>query len=415
MAETKTLNTRIILRNGTTEQWATSEVIMKVGEVGIDTDKKEIRIGDGVNKWPQLKIAGADQQAIQQLIENAEDKCAYLDVTEANETDDALLAALTGASQGDVAIVRRPITGDKLSYTAYVYAENKTWKAMDGNYSAKNVYFDSDFTYTNAIGAIGAPSGGSGKLTATGKNVEEFLASILAKEANPTTTQPVASVKITSGNGTFEIGTKKNIAYTASLSAGSYTYGPATGVVAGTVTASFDGKTLEGATGTFENIVADGTKKLTVSIEHNEGAIPKTNLGNAYAAGKIAAGSKSATASQTLVGVRHMFYGPMTTDAELNSENIRKLAHEAASKKTITTFGAGAGAVKVVIAVPSSMKVTKVLMPSAMNADATASFVKQASTVQVEGAEGFTAAAYNVWVYKPASIDSTETYAVTIG
>ena len=65
MAETKTLNTRIILRNGTTEQWATSEVIMKVGEVGIDTDKKEIRIGDGVNKWPQLKIAGADQQAIQ--------------------------------------------------------------------------------------------------------------------------------------------------------------------------------------------------------------------------------------------------------------------------------------------------------------------------------------------------------------
>lgn len=414
MAE-KTLNTRIILRNGTTTEWEASEVIMKVGEVGIDTDKKEIRIGDGVNKWPQLKIAGADQQAIQQLIENAEDKCAYLDVTEANETDDALLATLTGASQGDVAIVRRPITGDKLSYTAYVYAENKTWKAMDGNYSAKNVYFDSDFTYTNAIGAIGAPSGGSGKLTATGKNVEEFLASILAKEANPTTTQPVASVKITAGNGTFEIGTKKNIAYTASLSAGKYTYGPATGVVAGTITASFDGKTLEGATGTFENIVADGTKELSVSIEHNEGAVPKTNLGNNYTAGKIAAGTKTAKASEKLIGVRHMFYGPMTTDAELNSENIRKLVHSQAKTGTISTFGAGAGAVKVVVAVPSSMKVTKVLMPSAMNADATANFVKQAGTVQVEGAEGFAAAAYNVWVYKPASIDSTETYAVTIG
>lgn len=415
MAETKTLNTRIILRNGTTAEWEASEVIMKVGEVGIDTDKKEIRIGDGTNKWPQLKIAGADQQAIQQLIENAEDKCAYLDVTEANETDDALLATLADASQGDVAIVRRPITGDKLSYTAYVYAENKTWKAMDGNYSAKNVYFDSDFTYTNAIGAIGAPSGGSGKLTATGKNVEEFLASILAKEANPTTTQPVASVKITSGNGTFEIGTKKNIAYTAFLSAGKYTYGPATDVVASTVTASFDGKTLEGATGTFENIVADGTKELSVSIEHNEGTVPKTNLGNNYAAGKIAAGTKTAKASEKLIGVRHMFYGPMTTDAELTSENIRKLTHNQAKTGTISTFGAGAGAVKVVIAVPSSMKVTKVLMPSAMNADATASFVKQAGTVQVEGAEGFAAAAYNVWVYKPAAIDSTETYAVTIG
>lgn len=199
------------------------------------------------------------------------------------------------------------------------------------------------------------------------------------------------------------------------MSAGSYTYGPATGVVAGTVTASFDGKTKTGATGTFENVIADGIKELNVSITHNEGAVPKTNLGNPYAGGKIAAGTKSAKAPQTLVGVRHMFYGPMTTDAELNSENIRKLTHSQAKTGTISTFGAGAGAVKVVVAVPTNMNVTKALMPSAMNADVTARFVKQAGSVQVEGAEGFTAAAYNVWVYQPASIDSTETYAVTIG
>ena len=67
------------------------------------------------------------------------------------------------------------------------------------------------------------------------------------------------------------------------------------------------------------------------------------------------------------------------------------------------------------MAVPAGYKVTKVLMPSAMNADATANFVKQNTQVQVEGAEGYAATAYDVWVYKPASIDSTETYAVTIG
>ena len=111
-----------------------------------------------------------------------------------------------------------------------------------------------------------------------------------------------------------------------------------------------------------------------------------------------------------------MFWGPMTNDTALNSASIRALSHkEAAAKKTLTTFGAGAGAKKVVIAVPAGYKVTKVLMPSAMNADATASFVKQASSVQVEGAEGYTAAAYDVYVYQPASIDKTETYAVTIG
>lgn len=413
----KTLTTQIILRNGASSEWEASTKILKLGEVGIDTTKNEIRIGDGEHTWKDLKIAGADQAAIQALIDQAEDKVTVVKVGDGT-VDDAL-ATITAPSQGDMAIIEQKFgavataDGTRTSRTAYSY-DGEKWCAMDGNYNAKNVYFDGDFTYTNAIGAIGAPSGGSGKLAASGKSVEEFMATILAKEANPKTTPPAASVTL-SGGGTFEIGTHKNISYTASLSAGSYTYGPATGVVADTVTASFDGQTKTGATGTFENVVADGTKRLSVSITHNEGAVPKTNLGNPYADGKIAAGTKEATASQTLVGVRHMFYGPMTTDAELNSENIRKLKHEEASRKTIGTFGAGAGAVKVVVAVPASMNVTKVLMPSAMNADATASFVKQAGSVQVEGAEGFTAAAYNVWVYKPASIDSTETYAVTIG
>lgn len=412
MAE-KTLTTQIILRNGTTTEWGASTKVLKLGEIGIDTTKNEIRIGDGTHTWKDLKIAGADQAAIQALIDKAEDKVSVL-LPDGNETDTEMLATVINPAQGDMAIVERAVATNANSYTAYVY-DGKKWCAMDGNYSAENVYFDSDLTYTAPIGVMTVPSSGAGTISAAGKNVKEVLASILAEEKNPVTTQPSASVTITRGNGTVEVGTHRNISYSASLSAGSYTYGPDTGVVAGTVTASFDGQTKTGATGTFENVVANGTKELTVSITHNEGTVPKTNLGNPYAGGKIAAGTKTAKATQTLVGVRHMFYGPMTTDAELNSENIRKLRHEAASKKTIGTFGAGAGAVKVVVAVPTSMNVTKVLMPSAMNADATANFVKQAGSVQVEGAEGFTAAAYNVWVYQPASIDSTETYAVTIG
>lgn len=414
---TKTLSTQIILRNGTTTEWEASTKILKKGEVGIDTTKNEIRIGDGEHTWKDLKIAGADQAAIQALIDQAEDKVTV--VKAGDSTIDEALATITSPSQGDIAIIEQKFgdvakaDGTRTSRTAYSY-DGAKWCAMDGNYNAENVYFDGNFTYTAPIGVMTVPSSGAGTISAAGKNVKEVLASILAKEANPTTTEPAASVTL-SGGGTAEVGTHRNISYTASLSAGSYTYGPATGVVAGTVTASFDGQTKTGATGTFENVVADGTKRLSVSITHNEGAVPKTNLGNPYADGKITAGTKTATASQTLVGVRHMFYGPMTTDADLNSESIRKLTHSEAKTGTIGTFGAGAGAVKVVVAVPANMKVTKVLMPSAMNADATASFVKQAGSVQVEGAEGFTAAAYNVWVYQPASIDSTETYAVTIG
>lgn len=404
MAE-KTLKTRILLRNDTAANWETNKTtVLKKGEVGIEIDTNKMKIGDGVTAYGNLKYFGGEAALNFEVFPKND------------ETDIAAITAAVGDTEihnGDTAIVKRDIAGGKSSYTAYVY--NGEWKAMDGNYRADNVYFDEDLIYTANIGVKTVPGSGFGTIEAAGKNVEDVLKSILAKEKNPDTIQPVASV--TAKNvGTVEIGTSKNISYTATLSTGSYTYGPNTGIVAGTVTATCDGKTLTGATGTFEGIIAEATeKKVSVSIEHAAGATPKTNLGNAYEAGKIAAGTKSATSSG-LKGVRYMFWGPMTSDIGLNSTNIRALAHkQAQGAGTLSTFGAGAGAKKVIVAVPAGRKITKVLMPSALNADVTALFVKQGTTVSVEGAEGYAAAPYDVYVYQPASIDAGETYSVTIG
>lgn len=414
MAE-KTLTTQIILRNGTTTEWEASTKVLKLGEIGIDTTKNEIRIGDGTHTWKDLKIAGADQAAIQALIDKAEDKVSVL-LVEGNETDTELLATVANPAQGDMAIVERAVATNANSYTAYVY-DGKKWCAMDGNYSAENVYFSDDLTYTAAIGVLPKPSG-SAKLAAAGKNVKEVLASILAKEQNPGKTNPAVSFNTQEGFGTYEIGTKKNLSYTASLSAGSYTYGPATGITAQSWSVSCTGvaDAKTSATGVFENVVAEATPKtITATATYNEGAVPKTNLGNNYPDGKITAGSASKTSNQ-FVGVRYMFWGPVTTDIELNSANIRALAHKkAVDTGVLETFGAGAGAKKVIVAVPADRKISKVLMPSALNADVTALFVKQSTTVSVEGANGYAGAAYNVYVYQPASIDAGETYSVTIG
>lgn len=415
MAE-KTLTTQIILRNGTTTEWEASTKVLKLGEIGIDTTKNEIRIGDGTNTWKDLKIAGADQEAIQALIDKAEDKVSVL-VVDGNETDTEMLATIANPAQGDMAIVERAVATNANSHTAYAY-DGKNWCAMDGNYSAENVYFDSDLTYTAPIGVKTVPASGSGTISAAGKNVKEVLASILAEEKNPSKTNPAVSFNSQGGFGTYEIGTKQNLSYTASLSAGSYTYGPATGIAAQSWSVSCTG--VDGAktsaTGTFENVVAEATPKaITATATYNEGAVPKTNLGNDYPAGKIAAGSASKT-SKELVGVRYMFWGPVTTNIELNSANIRALAKKkAVGNGALDTFGAGAGAKKVIVAVPADKKVTKVIMPSALNADVTALFVKQSTTVSVEGANGYAGAAYNVYVYQPASIDAGETYTVTIG
>lgn len=381
------------LQNAVLNPVAEDPATLKEGMVWYNTTAKEFRC----YKDGEVKPLGAQAQ-----------------FTQANSVGE--LPAV--AQQGDMGVVISAIDGadgTKKSYTAYVYDEG-AWKAMDGNYDAGNVYFGKDITYTVGIGTLAKPSG-SATFNAKGKSLEQVLSSLMAKEANPSKTEPAVSFTTSNGIGTYEIGTKKNLTYAVSLSAGSYTYGPATGITAQSWSVACDGVTKTTANGTFENVVAEATaKKMVATATYGDGAIPVTNLGNEYPAGKIVAGSKQANSGE-YKGVRYMFWGPMTdAGAELSSANIRALAHkEAGSKKTLSTFGAGSGAKKVVVAVPAGYKITKVLMPSALNADVTALFVKQGTQSQVEGANAYAAAAYDVYVYQPASIDAGETYSVTIG
>lgn len=413
----KTLNIRIQLRNDTAENWTTANPVLLKGEMGVEIDTGKTKIGNGTDDWKTLKYSGVDENTIKGIIDN--NRSAFTEVVpnEGESDAQALARVITTPKKGDMAVVVREFVSDKHSYTAYIY--DTAWSAMDGNYSADNVYFDKDLTYTANIGVLTVPSSGSGTISASGKNVKDVLASILASEKNPSTVAPAVTIGTQTNFGTFEIGTKKNLVYGATLSAGSYTYGPATGITAKTWEATCTGVTgsKTTASGTFENVVAEATAKtITVKATYDAGAIPVTNLGNQYPAGQIKAGSASKTSS-SLVGVRYMFWGPMTdASVELNSANIRALAHnKATGTGALSTFGAGAGAKKVVVAVPAGRKITKVLMPSALNADVTALFVKQSAQVQVQGANAYTAAAYDVYVYQPASIDAGETYTVTIG
>lgn len=413
----KTLNIRIQLRNDTAENWTNANPILLKGEMGVETDTGKTKIGNGTAHWTALKYSGVDEDTIKGIIDNNRDNFTEVTPNEGESDAQALARMINNPKKGDMAVVIRIIAGDKKSYKAYIH-NGTAFAAMDGNYSADNVYFDEDLTYTVQFGTLAKPAG-SAKFSAKGKNVSQVFASLMAQEADPSKTNPAVSFSDQGGFGTFEIGTKKNLTYTAALSAGSYTYGPATGITAQSWSVSCTGVagTKTTATGTFENVVAESNgKRVVATAQYGDGAIPVTNLGNPYKAGQIKAGSATANSNE-FKGVRYMFWGPMTNaSAELNSANIRALAHNKASGTgTLSTFGAGAGAKKVVVAVPAGRKITKVLMPSALNADVTALFVKQSSQVQVEGANAYTAAAYDVYVYQPASIDAGETYAVTIG
>ena len=96
-----TLNTRIQLRHDVKANWDNnSTVVLKAGEVGIETDTSKMKVGDGIKTWNELKYAGGDA-------------AQNFDVVPENEeTDVAAITRVVGAAElhvGDTAIVKRVI------------------------------------------------------------------------------------------------------------------------------------------------------------------------------------------------------------------------------------------------------------------------------------------------------------------
>ena len=375
---TKTLNTRIIMRNDTAENWTTKNPTLSKGEFGVENDTNKFKIGDGATAWKELAYAGADETVIKSIINANRDACTYVDLTEGQEDADGL-ATITSPKQGDTAIVRKAIDDMHKSYTAYVYT-GSAWSAMDGNYNANNVYLDADIkmagNYTQ-VGNLTKTQNGTATFATKGKSIAEALTDIFSKRLQPgTPTAP--AVTLTFGQAkAYEVGTTVSPSYSASLSAGSYTYGPATGIVATsweiTDTA---GNTVDTATGSFADVVvADNTNyKITAKANYGEGAVAKDNLGSdSNPVVKIAAGSAT-----------------VTEKAEVTSTIIRGLikSNKALANGSSFTVNIPVGAVRVIFAYPATLQdVSSVKDVNGLNAEIKSAFTKSAVTVAGAGAD----------------------------
>ena len=351
----------------------------------------------------------------------------------ADDADDMAVIArvLNGqpAVQDDIFVVKNLIANDKYSYTSYVYDDGE-WKAMDGNYSAKNVYFHQDLTATAPIGVVTIPETGSATITAAGKSLQDVLVSILAEELQPEKTLPDVSIT-TTNSSSYEVGEKVVPNYSATLSAGSYTYGPATGIVATDWTVNSKGtgvtvETLSTASGNFSEVtVTDGMEfKVSATANYDDGAMPVTNMGNAAAKDKQIVAGSDTTDKTLFVGYRNYFYGVLSTstaEAPLTSAIIRGLTAggKYSASKTINLEPGPKGAKRVVVAIPETQITStrkglkEVLLTSSMNSDITENYGSPIN-VSVEGANGHTAINYKVWVYEPASLGSDEKHKITL-
>lgn len=333
------LNTRIVLRNDSTAKWLENELaVLLKGEVGIEflaNGKVKMKIGDGTTEWKNLPYFGGEEAHVYEAT-----------VAKGGDHNAAITTALNGAEPNthDVAIVKEAIiAADKLTegvtqkyqYTAYRF-NGTTWTAFDGNYSAENVFFTEDFTFTKAIGTVTIPSSGSKVVSAAGKNLKDFFAGIFAAEEYPST--PSTSASITSSNiGAKEVGTNIAVAYSFSTTANAYKYGPANGVTWSDYSATFNGETKTASSGTFTSVqVTDDTSlKITGSCKNSQGAMPKTNIGNDYPSARIAEKTWTGLEKGTLTGYRAWFCGYKDGDNALadataiTGDQIRALGNAA--------------------------------------------------------------------------------------
>ena len=434
-----TLNTRIVLRNDTAAAWAQYNPKLLAGEIGIEKDTGLMKIGDGEHTWNELEYA------------NECDRAAHYDITATeNQTDDEAIAAkLTelgvAAKVDDIAIVKREIADGKKSHTAYIY-NGTAWAALDGNYSAANVFLPNKITLAGDYGLDSRKdkitSIGNlriGDTIEAGTSLQSLFMDMLSQRLQPsaTPTAPAASITLyTDGStkkttaGAVEVGTTINPYFVASLSTGSYTYGPATGITATSYTVTSTGrKTVDGATtdtvedsattasGAFDSFVVDDdtSYKVSVSIPHNAGVAAHDNLGDpANPEVKIAAGTKTAN-SGAVTGYRAWFCGYKNGDNALadataiTGAQVRALGNAAngswKSSMNVSQMK------QMFFAAPAGKGYKPVIKDSKTEAPQT---VKGPITVSVEGKNGFDAINYDVWyVANTAAASGSATLNIT--
>ena len=364
MAE-KTLNTIIVLRNDKSTDWATSEVILKEGEIGVsylDNGNVMVKAGDGVNKWPDLKqVEGVFEKDViltynfgRHTTSNGFVNAGGTGMT----TSEWLIDALSVTEEPDIT---KPDASISASFTP---SSGETGTAIT-KVNWNGTFTDGTYEYGST-------------------ETKDETDATKKKKANASATWVVKF-------GDTEIGTTEDGSYAQSL--------------------------VMGDTQTKVTLSAEATL-VTTNVR-----TPLNNVG-AETSGKIttfADGTTKKTFSPaaTVTGFRKMFVG--CTGETLTSDVIRGLGLKSAQAST-TSFEVTAptGATKLVIAAPTNSQgynytLSKAEMMTMSYEDYTDQFSTDAQ-VQVADARGGTNGLqnYNIYSYSFAALKADTKFRITL-
>jgi hypothetical protein len=364
------LQTIIVLRNDKSTTWATSEVILLEGELGVSyIDRGDgktnvmVKAGNGKDKW-------ADLPQVESVLES--------DMTLTYSFGKHSVPTGGSLNAGGKDMTMSQWIADALKKT--VEPTIKRYPSASLSASCDNSGASLEIgSYITSVSYSGSLSEDGdyetdGKETASG-----IMASDLAWE-------------VTFGD---------DVATTKTTDTGSYT----TNIQINSTTAN--------------TVYATVNAKVTLST--NNVVTPTNNLGEANTDVKITgfdvAGTtvKNLTADVTASGYRNTWYYVGTDDQfELNSANIR--AKATAKNADTTNFGTvtiPGGTKRVMFVVLGDKTLKSVIDCDGQNLDVKDNFTKE--TVAIEGANGFEAANYSVFHFENANGVKPTKYTVTIG
>jgi hypothetical protein len=322
-----TINTRVVLRNDTKAAWEAikdnRDLALLEGEMGIETDTGLFKIGKKIEvngemvlaTWAELEYANEIPEVDLSTVTN------HVKVVDGTVDDLGV-----GTVVGDMGIVRAVINGDVKSHTAYVW-NGTAWEAMDGNYSAANVFLPSDIVLA---GDYGTDSRGDritslgnyrmGNTIAAGSSIESVFNGLFTKEISENLANASPTTTINATKDTYLLVGADSTAQTVTLSLnkGSYDNGYGyvvskneTGIADGTKAVTVvtnDGTGVEANqyyfNGTAQNVNSysvASTKKTTApaaetikaKISYKNAGHPVSNLKNIYPTQTLADGTTS--------------------------------------------------------------------------------------------------------------------------
>jgi hypothetical protein len=306
------------------------------------------------------------------------------------------------------------------TYDGVNESTKKTWKELP---QIEGV-FEDDVTLTYNFGKHTIDSKvGYKKVDAKGMTTSEWIIAQLADTKNPTITQPSSSLSASCTGSGAEIGSKiTEIKWDGSVSYGSYTYGPSTGLGSSnktwTISNDVTTDTSNSEDGTFAvDITLDQEASKTyatvtgkIVLDASNAAYAKNNIGQTTEL-RVNGIDTTHTANATATAYRKPFWAVLTPDkvvdvANLSSDIIRGLEYSGTATKGFpSSISVPVGSQMVIFAARagaySSLKATD---DKAMNAEV--GFTKVANAVRVKGANNFVTsetgdeangALYDIW------------------